>query len=135
MLFKHWKLVPMELWRWPNFSPGEPNLACPHCGEFYLHFEGMDALQAIRNVMGSLRVNSGHRCAFWNVKVGGAPLSEHRKIAFDVHIGSYDRFELRDAAKNSGFKGLGYYFTFLHLDMGRKRFWYGGKKAEAIWNP
>lgn len=131
--YKHWSQVPTERWRWKNFSPGERNLACPHCGEFVLHEASMDALQALRNVMGRLKINSGHRCIFWNVKVGGAPLSQHKKVAFDLPLMNYNRFELKDAAINSGFLGLGFYVTFLHVDLGPKRSWFGNAKAEELW--
>jgi len=37
------------------------------------------------------------------------------------------------AARAAAFTGFGYYNTFIHLDMGRPRFWYGSEKAKREW--
>lgn len=132
MLYSHYSLVPWNPARWPNFSPSEGNLHCPCCGEFFLDGEAFDALQAMRTIVGRpMKINSGHRCPFHNAKVGGRPRSMHKILAFDVSLAGQDPAKLLAAAKEVGFRGFGYYMTFLHLDMGRRRFWItkGGAKT------
>ena len=118
--------------RWPNFSRAE--LSCRHCGDYIHDIEFLDILQALRERMqGSVRILSGHRCALHNARVGGAPLSQHLTMAVDVDISTHNRRDLAAAARDVGFAGFGYYRSFLHLDMGRPRFWYGSEKARKIW--
>lgn len=134
MLYKHWRDIPTGAWRWPNFDPGERALACSHCGEFYLHTPTMDALQWLREDVGRpIKLNSGHRCAIHNAMVGGAPLSMHRQFACDISLHGHDPIRLYHAAKAAGFKGFGFYQTFLHADMGRPRRWYG-TGGQRVWN-
>jgi zinc D-Ala-D-Ala carboxypeptidase len=118
--------------RWPNFTISE--VACPCCGEVVFNGHTMDAIQRLRDMVGKpIRVNSGHRCALHNARVGGAPMSAHRRLAFDIDLRGHDRKELAKAAREAGFTGLGYYVNFLHLDTGRKRFWFGSDKAKKLW--
>ncbi|WP_371395780.1 D-Ala-D-Ala carboxypeptidase family metallohydrolase [Fretibacter rubidus] len=110
-------------WRWPDFSHTE--MACRHCGAGYDWPLFMDLLQAMRDDIGRpLRVLSGHRCGIHNARVGGAPLSQHLKLAADIALDSHDPVRLRRAAQHAGFTGFGYYRTFLHLDLGRPRQWF-----------
>lgn len=119
-------------WRWPNFSIRR--LSCPCCGEYYHDPETLDAVQAVRDELGkALIVNSAHRCLLHNIKVGGAPRSMHKRIALDLSMIGHDRHEVLAAAKRAGFRGFGYYQTFLHVDMGPVRFWYSGKAARQLW--
>jgi hypothetical protein len=134
MLFPHYTLVPWDKRRWPNFSPSEKFLHCKCCGEFYLDVASLDALQRTRtNVGQAIKLNSGHRCILHNARVGGAPRSMHKLIAFDLALKGHDPKKLLIAARDAGFRGFGFYRTFLHVDMGRKRHWItkGGAKT---WN-
>ena len=118
--------------RWPNFSHGE--LSCRHCGEYVHNPEFLDALQDLRNrLQASLHILSAHRCSLHNAAVGGAPLSQHLGMAVDIALHNHDRHFILSAAKSSGFTGFGHYITFLHLDMGRPRFWFGSAKAKKTW--
>ena len=118
--------------RWPNFSSSE--LACRHCGEGYSWPDFLDRLQSLRNEMRApLHILSGHRCPLHNARVGGAPLSQHLRLAADISLGDLNRFRLRDAAKRNGFTGFGFYTTFLHIDLGRPRHWVGSEKARKLW--
>ena len=118
--------------RWPNFSRAE--LSCRHCGDYIHNPDFLDRLQAMRDRMqNSVRILSAHRCAVHNARVGGAPLSQHLGMAVDVALSNHNRRELVIAARESDFTGFGYYRTFLHLDMGRPRFWYGSETAKKIW--
>lgn len=136
VMYRHYSLVKWDKSRWPNFRPAERNLHCPHCGEFYFDPASFDALQRLREeVNRPIRINSGHRCPLYNASplIGGAPRSMHKMIAFDVSLMGHDPQKLLKAARNAGFRGFGYYSKFLHLDIGRARYWItkGGAK---IWN-
>lgn len=133
MLFIHYSHVGPELWRWPDFSPDEPNLYCPCCGEFWLDPHSMDMLQHARNILGKpIRINSGHRCWLHNARVGGAPLSEHKKIAFDINLRGHDRYDVLDCCMAAGFTTFGFYQTFLHTDRRPGRTWFGNG-AKKLW--
>lgn len=119
-------------WPWANFTPDE--LACRHCGEQFYFPEFMDALQALRVRAGRpINLASGHRCALHNAREGGRPLSQHLRLAVDIKLRGHNRHELAKMARECGFTGLGYYQNFLHVDMGRKRHWFGGEVSKKIW--
>ena len=118
--------------RWPNFSKAE--LSCRHCGDYFHNANFLDALQSLRDQLQKpVRILSAHRCALHNAAVGGAPLSQHLGMAADIALNPHHPAQLLIAAREAGFTGFGYYTTFLHLDMGRPRFWYGSRKAKQKW--
>jgi len=119
-----------KYWPWRNFTPLE--MACKCCGEVYYDPEFMNGLQGLRDEFGALKIASAHRCRLHNARIGGAAFSQHLKLACDIELAGHDRFKMAKSAKSAGFKGRGYYITFLHLDMGRERFWYG-KGARKSW--
>lgn len=139
MLISSWKQAPQpgsSGWDWPDFSPRE--LAC-RCrgrfcaGEYWHDPQFLDALQNLRGrVQRPLRILSGHRCALWNAHVGGAPLSQHKKIAVDIALSGHSPIFLSRAAWVSSFVGQGFYTTFIHLDRGRQRQWFG-PRAREFW--
>jgi zinc D-Ala-D-Ala carboxypeptidase len=115
-----------EEWRWPHFSARE--LACKcnrHCDGEYFHDPAfLDALEAMRAIVGPLKINSGHRCAGHNRAVGGARSSMHmRAIAADISLAGHSRKDMALAALKAGFRGIGYARTFLHVDLGARRAW------------
>ncbi len=127
---------PLELFwnsaRWPNFTIAE--LSCNHCGESYIWPEFLDALQAARWRVGrAFHILSAHRCSLHNARIGGAPLSQHLRLACDIALAEHDPKGLYKACEAVGFTGFGFYQTFLHIDMGRRRFWYGGDIARTQW--
>jgi len=65
--------------------------------------------------------------------VGGAPFSQHLKLAADISTLGHDRRKLLRACRNAGFTGFGFYNTFLHIDLGRPRNWWSGEKAKQLW--
>ena len=135
--FKHWQEVPD--WLWPqNFHPrSDPMLASPDTGEIYFHVESFQALQRMRDKLGPLKVLSGYRSPTYNARKGGSPKSYHKElIAFDIRIEPYSFMEVLEAAKLAGFTGFGHYPTrgFLHVDMGRPRFWYGNTADKLAFN-
>jgi len=130
MLYEHWSEV--KAWEWKNFLPAE--VACPCCGELYLDRISMDRIQKARDLVGRpLIINSAHRCPIHNARVGGAPLSQHKLIAFDVSLIGYDRKYLFSVLKQAGFTSFGLYRTFIHADVRPGRLWYG-KGAKELWS-
>ncbi len=131
MIYRHWSLAPWDSSRWPNFHPSE--FACKCSGEYYHWPDFLDRLQAARTALGvPFRINSGHRSYYYNMIVGGAPASQHLHLAVDISLESHDKELLRMALREAGFKGFGYYNSFIHVDLGRPRFWFG-KGAKASW--
>ncbi len=125
--------APWRAARWPHFTPRE--IACRCCGELYVWPEALDALERLRLAVNApLHIDSGHRCALHNARVGGAPLSLHKKLTFDVALGGHDPARLAGAARGSGFTGFGYGQTFLHLDTrAHPAHWFYGQRSKAKW--
>ena len=118
--------------RWPNFAPEE--LACRHCHEIYIWPEFIDRLQSAREAASKpFKILSGHRCSLHNARIGGAPLSQHLRLAVDISLIGHERDRLLTVCKAAGFRGFGFYQTFLHIDLGRNRHWFGGQKAKELW--
>lgn len=120
-------------WRWRNFAPAE--MACRHCGATY-HWPGfMDALQRARDrVDAPFVILSAHRCGLHNARVGGAPQSQHLKLAVDIALQGHDPGRLYHALSEAGFTGFGFYQSFIHVDMGRTRQWFGSRQARTLWD-
>lgn len=119
-------------WRWPNFNVAE--LACRHCGESYYWPDFLDKLQTARSSVGApFVILSGHRCSLHNARVGGAPFSQHLKLAVDISILGHDRQGLFRSCQLAGFTGFGFYNNFLHVDLGRPRKWWSGERAKQLW--
>ena len=109
-------------------------MSCRHCGEFYIWPDFMDKLQAARKDVGRpFHILSAHRCSLHNVRIGGAPLSQHLRLAADISLRGHNRRNLLSTCRRAGFTGFGFYSTFLHIDLGRPRHWYGGQKAKDLW--
>ncbi len=121
-------------WPWRNFSRAE--MACHHCGQGYDWPEFMAVLQAARDEVGRpFKILSGHRCALHNARVGGAPLSQHLRLAADIALHGHSRRVLLSACRRAGFTGFGFYASFLHVDMGPKRHWFGNRYGKELWTP
>src|SRR5690348_6267926 len=133
MLLTHWSRVESDSARWPHFTPHE--LACHCCGEMCAWSEALDAIERLRSAMNApLVINSGHRCALHNARVGGAPRSLHKQLAFDVSLAAHDPAQLERAAHASGFRGFGYGQTFLHLDTRvTPARWFYGNRSKSKW--
>lgn len=102
-----------------NFSLHEFACKCG-CNTVMLHPDLLNKLQLLRNKVGkSLTINSGYRCPQHNKNVGGVKDSLHMKgQAVDIKLVnglSVDTFA--KLAEEIGFKGIGKYNTFLHVDI------------------
>jgi hypothetical protein len=131
----------VEFWPFKNFTPKEMACRCG-CGEIwpdgvntiYL-YDFMYRLQFARtDANTSFKINSAHRCAIHNAMIGGAPMSQHKRMAADIGIRGKTGKIVESSCRKAGFKGFGYYASFLHVDMGSVRNWYSNKKARSIWN-
>ncbi len=86
-------------------------------------------LQYIRRKLGgkNLYINSGYRTYAHNKEVGGAKNSLHmRGWAADVRMSDLtmpERKKFLIAASECGIGGIGFYSTFIHIDLGNKRKW------------
>ena len=81
---RHWRDVPKNAWRWPNFSPAE--IACRGTGKLLINEPALDRLQALRDRLEKpLIVRSAYRSPEHNRAVGGAQRSKHLGgAAFDI---------------------------------------------------
>jgi hypothetical protein len=117
-VYSHWKDFPMSKWRWKDFSPQE--MACRGTGKLAIDPDGMDKLQALRDLLGSpMIINSAYRSPEHNRAVGGAKQSEHLKAnAWDVRMDNHDPDRFIAAALKCGFNGIGTYprQNFIHID-------------------
>jgi len=134
MIYEHYSRAPWDSKRWPNFGPNE--FASKDNGQLYWHPEFFDKMQALRTALGKpVSINSAHRSWRHNLAVGGALNSIHKTMAVDISLSGHNRFHVLAAARAVGFTGTGYYSSWLHLDLGRKRFWYSGDYARQLWKP
>lgn len=94
----------------------------------------LNLVQAMRDEIGlPLRITSGYRCSRYNKKVGGATKSQHvQGKAADINIQDllyrgWTYQELYDLAVKNGATGVGFYDTFIHVDVrdrkGKPAFW------------
>jgi uncharacterized protein YcbK (DUF882 family) len=114
-----------EDWKWRHFTPRE--LACRGDGEILVVPDAIDKLETMRVLMQApLNINSAYRSPSYNESIGGSKNSMHMKgIAFDIAIGDHHVGDLIKNAMLAGFTGIGIYKTFVHVDTGRKRHWFG----------
>jgi uncharacterized protein YcbK (DUF882 family) len=123
--YEHWKMVPRtrRAWPWQYFQPRE--IACRGTGKLTVVYRFLDSLNFLRSSFGRpLHVFSAFRTSYHNARVGGAPMSRHLFAdACDISTAGIDRELLERLAREAGFTGFGYYRSFLHVDLGRKRSW------------
>ena len=123
--YDHWKQVPRNWskWPWKYFKPEE--MACKGTGKLKVEPRLLDYLDLFRlRLGGPVIVLSAFRTPYHNAKVGGAPRSMHLfGLAADIQTVNKDRNLILELAKSLKFTGFGYYRTFLHVDLGRKREW------------
>lgn len=113
--------------RWPNFPLNE--LRSKGNGDIRGNYETLDALQRLREILNRpIAVASYYRDPAYNRAVGGAEASYHlvgRAVdtpSLNTWLG---RAILLPAAGQAGFKGVGLYDTFTHIDTGPRRSWAG----------
>lgn len=122
----------------PSFTfQGDKKMAAPD-GSFLYDEETLTRLQRYRDIMAApVRINSLYRTPMQNAMTPGAsPTSEHLNgRAVDLSTRGRDPEQCWHAAVMAGFTGLGFYNTFIHVDTGRERAWFGSRSAKALWTP
>lgn len=125
----------------PNQPPGDcatrnfnwSEFVCPcGCGALNRDQAFVDGLQQLRDILGTpisiTETGGGTRCKRYNEKCGGAPDSEHRRIAADIVAKDVSPSRVADVAETipifaSG--GIGRYSWGTHLDP---------RRGKARWN-
>ena len=75
-------------------------------------------LEMLREQIGPMTINSGFRCRKHNAAVGGSVNSQHTiGNAADIDLGTRDIWDVKQKAIELGFRGIGLYDTFIHLDV------------------
>lgn len=116
-----------------NFKEKEFFCKCPdpNCSgkkQGIINLEFVQKIQGIRDLLNrKIFVVSGIRCPFWNTHEGGHRDSFHLPkwgLASDLGIertwSRKETIELYLAAEKFGFNGLGFYGTFIHVDIGER---------------
>jgi uncharacterized protein YcbK (DUF882 family) len=87
--------------------------------EVKLDPEGLEKLQALRERLGRpISINSAYRTPEYNARIGGSPKSQHKEgKAFDIVVSGMKPEQVIHLAKVVGFRGIGLYDTFLHIDV------------------
>ncbi|WP_442917363.1 D-Ala-D-Ala carboxypeptidase family metallohydrolase [Magnetovibrio sp. PR-2] len=109
-----------------NFSRHEIVCQCG-CGTDHVQTESISALQRLREIDGRPMVlNSAVRCEDHNRAVGGGERSQHLYgKAFDIRLDGRVPDVLIANAIRAGFRGIGKYPSFIHVDT---------RKRSARWN-
>ena len=121
-----------------NFNLQEFN--CPCCKRVIIHKDLLTNLIKLRKLVKEpIYINSGYRCKAYNDQVGGTSKSYHTfGMAVDIIIKIGTLSDLVLYAKQAGFKGIGIYKTFIHLDVRPKEYTWEGQtsnmhyKSQAI---
>ena len=84
-----------------------------------LHSELLQRLQSLRSALGRpVYITSGYRNREHNARVGGSPNSYHlRGMAADIRVPGVSPRDLAAAAREAGFRGIGIYSSFVHVDI------------------
>lgn len=79
----------------------------------------IEKLQALRDYLGKpITIVSGYRSPAYNKKINGSTKSQHMYgRAADIRVSGVSTEEVAKAAIKLGFKGIGIYDTFTHVDI------------------
>ncbi len=104
-----------------NFNLQEFECTHPTHSHVQVSRKLVDKLQELRNRLGgAVIITSAFRCEERNRAVGGATNSQHmqgRAVDITLRNQEKDISEIAEMAIDIGFTGIGYYSTFIHLDV------------------
>ena len=82
----------------------------------------IDMLQSFRDYLQKpIIITSAYRSPEYNRKIGGSPTSQHLYgRAVDIKVPGILPMDVGNAAAEIGFKGIGVYNTFTHVDIRKK---------------
>ncbi len=88
-----------------------------------LHSELLRRLQDLRSALGRpVIINSGYRNPGHNARVGGSPDSFHQRgMAADIVVRGLPSAKLGAVAREAGFRGIGTYSSFVHVNVREKK--------------
>jgi uncharacterized protein YcbK (DUF882 family) len=119
--------IPNDMKLSKNFSLSE--FVCKDgSNEVIVNYELIGLLQKMRDKLAksiTITTNGGYRTPKHNAAVGGIMNSEHTKgTAADIKISGLSPLDLAYVADKIGFRGIGVYPTFTHVDIGpQKLYW------------
>lgn len=90
--------------------------------------ELIERLDALREIIGPIHINSGFRCHTHNRSIRSNDTSQHPKgTAADIRRDGRNVGAMADAARTAGFRGIGTYSWGIHVDVrqGESRMWNG----------
>ena len=87
-------------------------------GESWVHYELVGRLQQLRDYFRApVTITSGCRCPRYNLYVGGAPMSQHKRgTAADIIVKDVAPAKVAQVARDLGFYVIEYE-TFVHVDI------------------
>lgn len=111
------------------FNSNEFDCPCPECSKTLIDDNLVSLLDKLRGHFGkAINISSGYRCTAHNASLkNAAPNSYHiYGKAADIAIAGIEASELAKYAEACGFKGIGLYSTYIHVDSrdNKKSFWY-----------
>jgi len=88
------------------------------CDELIVNYGFITKIEELREFLGfSFIVNSFYRCEKYNKEVGGVKNSYHLLgRAMDIQASGEKAYKIVQHASDFGFRGIGVYPTFIHLD-------------------
>lgn len=96
----------------------------PRCSEEQMNEKFMRKLDKARDKAGiPFILNSAYRSVIWEKTKGRSGTSSHTKgVAVDIRCdNSNDRFKIVNALLNVGFKRIGIYDSFIHVDSDKEK--------------
>lgn len=116
-----------------NFYLYEFECKCGKCKNTIIDKKLVNSLQKIRDKYNKpVIINSGYRCTAHNKAVGGVSNSQHTKgKAADIVVKGIAPKEVASYAASIGFKGIGVYKAFTHVDTRDKQAYWGMSFAQS----
>jgi len=112
-----------------HFKAKEFFCKCGTCHNQLIDIGHVSRLEILRQAINKpIKINSGFRCEKHNKIVGGTENSQHCKgTATDIVISDKTPEEVSSVADFLGFRGIGVYNTFTHIDSrnGKRGRWNG----------